>query len=79
MVHIGDTTHSHKGKIVQDPADDWVESGVVDLVNFSGLEVVVAALPANQVEGDNKDENSKTGCATPVDCRVSKEEVFDNC
>lgn len=34
VVHVGDTRHDDKRKIVQEPADDGVNTGVVDLVNL---------------------------------------------
>lgn len=79
VVNICNTAHGHERKVVQDPADDGVDSGVVDLVDFGLLEVVVATLPADDVVEDNKTEYSKTGCAAPVDEWVTKKEVLYDC
>jgi hypothetical protein len=64
---------------VQDPADDGVDARVVDLVNLRLLEVVVAALPADQVPGNDETKDTKTGSAAPVDEGVTEKEVLDNC
>ena len=52
MMDVGDTRHGDERKIVQEPADDWVEAGVVDVVNVLHTEFAVAALPANQIPQD---------------------------
>lgn len=78
MVHVGNTTHGNEGEIVQDPADDRVDTSIVDKVNIILREVVVAALPANEVEDDNQPKDAETGSATPVDGRVTEEEVLDD-
>lgn len=78
MVNISDTTHGHEGKVMQNPADDGVNAGVVDLVDLGLLEVGVATLPTDNVVDDDKTEDSKTGCAAPVDKWVTKKEVLDD-
>lgn len=78
MMHIRDTTHSNERDVVQEPADDGVDTRVVDLVNVGLFEVVVAALPADGVEDDEESEDAKTGCAAPVHGGVAEEEVFDD-
>jgi hypothetical protein len=79
VVDVGHTAHGHEGEVVQHPADDGVDTRVVDLVNLRLLQVVVAALPADQVPGNNEAEDAKTGSAAPVDEWVTKEEVLDDC
>jgi hypothetical protein len=51
----------------------------VDLIDVGGLQVVVAALPADEVPEEHKAEDTETGGAAPVDGRVAEEEVFDDC
>lgn len=76
MVNIGDTAHGNKWEVVQHPADDGIDAGVVDLVDVGLLQVGVATLPAHGVEDDDKHEDAETGGTTPIDERVTKEEVF---
>lgn len=78
VVDVGDTAHSHEGKIVEDPTDDGVDSGVVDLVNIGLLKVVVTALPADNVPDYDKTKDAETGCAAPVDEGITEEEVLNN-
>lgn len=49
VVDVSDAPHGYEGEVVQEPADDGVHAGVVDLVDVGLLEVRVAALPADQV------------------------------
>jgi hypothetical protein len=79
VVNVGNTTHGHEREVVQNPANDRVKSRVVNLVNFRLLEVVVPALPADNVVDDNEAEDSETGCATPVHKRIAEKEVLDDC
>jgi hypothetical protein len=79
VVDVGDTTHSDERDVVQEPADDGVETGVVDLVYLVGLEVVVTALPTDEVEGNQEREDTQGGRGTPVDDGVAEEEVLDDC
>lgn len=78
VVDVGDTAHGHEGEVVKDPTDDGVDTSVVDLVHLGLLEVVVAALPTDNVPDDDESEDTKTGCAAPVDEWVTEEEVLDD-
>lgn len=78
MVYIGDTAHRHEGDVMQNPANDRINTSIVDLINVRLLEIVVTALPANKVEDDNESEYNKTGSTTPVNCRVAEKEVFND-
>lgn len=64
---------------MEDPTDDRVDSGVMDLVDLALLEVVVASLPADNIPDDNKPKDTQTGCAAPVDKGVTQQEVLDDC
>jgi len=64
---------------VQHPADDGVNARIVDLVNLGLLEVVVPALPADDIVDDDEAEDAETGCTAPVDKGVAQEEVLDDC
>lgn len=79
MVHICDTSHGDKGNVVQEPANNGVETGVVNVVNVHGLEVIVATLPADEVPGNIEGEDTERGGGAPVDDGVTEEEVLDNC
>lgn len=78
VVDIGDTTHGHEGCVMQNPADNGVDTGVVDLVNILLGQLGVTALPANQVVGDKKAESGDRSSTGPVDEGVTEEEVLDN-
>lgn len=56
MVDIGDTTHEDEGEVVQEPANDGVDTGVVDVVHVVLSQVGVATLPADQVEDEEETE-----------------------
>ena len=76
---ICDTAHGNKGKIVQEPAHDGVETRVENVLHVSGLEVFVAALPADEVKGHEEGKDAEGGGGTPVDDGVAEEEVLDDC
>jgi len=78
VVDVGDTTHGHERCVMQNPTDDGVDTGVVDLINVLLGQLVVTALPANQVVGDQKTESGNRSSTGPVDERVTKKEVLDN-
>lgn len=78
MVHVGDTCHDNKRKIVQEPADDGVDTGVVDLVNLLVVELSVATLPSHNVPGHDEADEAERHRTTPVDEWVTKEEILDN-
>jgi hypothetical protein len=48
------------------------------LVNVKGFEVVVAALPAGDVEDDDQGKDAERCRASPVDGRVAEKEVLDD-
>jgi hypothetical protein len=61
---------------VQEPPDNGVETGVVELIDVGLLEVIVAALPADEVPEDHKGEDAEGGGAAPVDGGVAEEEIL---
>lgn len=50
----------------------------MDLVDFEGAEVDVAALEAHEVESKEEGEKDKGKGGRPVNKGVAKEEVFDD-
>ena len=54
VVHICDTTHGDKWCVVKGPADDGVDTSVVEHINLRLLQVVVSTLPADQVKDDEE-------------------------
>lgn len=58
VVHIRYTAHGDEGEVVQEPTNDRVETGVVDLVNVGGLQVRVAALPADEIPEDHETKDA---------------------
>jgi hypothetical protein len=71
VVDVGDAGHGDEGQIVQEPADDRVEAGVVDVVDVGLLQLIVAALPPHQVPEHQQPEHAERGRAAPVDGRVA--------
>lgn len=78
MVDICDTGHRNKGNKMQHPADNRVDTRIVDMVDTSLVEVVVSTLPSDEVKEDHDDEGSKGSSRTPVHHWVAEEEVLDN-
>lgn len=58
VVDVGHTGHGDEGCVVQDPADDGVDAGVVDEVDVRLAEFVVATLPADEVPEDEQAEDA---------------------
>jgi hypothetical protein len=77
-VHISNATHGEERNVVQKPSNGRVDAGVVDLVNVKGFEVVIAALPADDIEGDDQGKDAERCRAAPVDGRVAEKEVLDD-
>jgi hypothetical protein len=76
MMDIGDTAHGKEWQVMQGPTNNWVNTGVVNLINVGLLQVGVPALPSNSVEDDNQTEDSETGSATPVDEGITEKEIL---
>jgi len=54
VMDVSDTSHSHEGDVVQEPANDWVDGRIVDLIDILLLELGVTALPSDKIP-DNKE------------------------
>lgn len=78
VMDISDTSHSHEWHVVQEPSNNGVDTSIVDLINVDLLELVVTALPADQVPGYHEGENAEGGRRAPVHEWVAEEEVLDN-
>lgn len=78
VVHVGDARHGEEGQVVQEPAEHGVQARVVEVVDFGGREICVAALPAHDVKGQGEEEEDERREAGPVDERVAEEEVFND-
>lgn len=50
MVNVSDAAHGSEWGIMQEPANDWINASVVELIDFRPREVRVASLPSNEVE-----------------------------
>jgi hypothetical protein len=79
VVYVSDTSHGDEGIVVKEPADNGIQTSVVELIDFGGFEVGIAALPTDEVPGYHEGDNAKGGCRAPVDKWVAEEEVFCNC
>lgn len=77
VMNVGDTAHDDEGQVVEEPADDRVDSSIVDLVNAILVELVVTTLPAESVPNDEKAKDTETSSGAPVDERVAKQEILD--
>jgi len=78
VVHVRNTAHEDEGKVVKEPPNDGVDTGVVDVINVSKREISIATLPADEVEDDEEAEERKRGGTCPIDEGVAKEEVLDD-
>jgi hypothetical protein len=78
VMHVSNTSHDNKRKIVKEPAGKGVQCRVVNVVNLVLAEIVDTSLPSKNVPDDDKASNSKRSSRTPVDERVTEEEVLDD-
>ena len=78
MVDVGNSSHGYKRQIVQHPPQHRINPPIVYLINLPLLELVIPALPANEVPSDQSSESEQARGAAPVDQRVAEEEVFDD-
>lgn len=78
VVNVGNTGHRNKRNVMQKPANNWVDTRIVDMVDTNLVEVVVSALPSDEVEEDHDDEGAERGSGAPVHHWVSEEEVLDD-
>lgn len=78
VVHVSNTSHDNKRKVVQEPSSKRVQGRVVNVVNLVLGEVVDASLPSEDVPDDDKTSNTERSGGTPVDERVAEKKVLDN-
>jgi hypothetical protein len=78
VVHVSNTSHDNKRKVVQEPASQRVQGRVVNVVDLLLREVVNASLPSKDVPNNDQTSNTEGSCGTPVDQRVTEKEVLDN-
>lgn len=58
MVHICDTAHGDERCVVESPANDGIDTCVVEQVDFRLLQVIESTLPADDVKEEKKTENA---------------------
>lgn len=78
MVHIGNTSHRNERNVVQNPADNRVDTRIMDMVDSSLAKIIIPTLPPDKVDEHHSDEGTERGGGTPVHHRVTEEEVFDD-
>lgn len=76
MVHIGDTGHDDEWQVMEKPADDRVNTSIVNVVNLVLAELSEAALPADNVPGHSQADETQSRRRSPIDEGVAKEEVL---
>lgn len=77
MVDVRHSRHGDEGEVMQEPSDDGVETGVVDVVDVGRRQFVEFALPPDYVPGDEEAEDAERCGGGPVDDWIAEEEVFD--
>jgi hypothetical protein len=58
VVHICDTAHGDEWCVVESPANDGIDTCVVEQVDFRLLQVIESTLPADDVKEEKKTENA---------------------
>lgn len=58
MVDVCDTGHDDEWQVMQEPSDDWVKPGVVDMIDLRLAELLEAALPSDEIPGDSESDES---------------------
>lgn len=76
MVHVGDSCHGHKWKIMQHPAYNREDAGVMNVVYFRERELFIATLPAYKIPEHDNAEGKQRKRAAPVHERIAEKEVF---
>ena len=78
VMDIRHARHGDEGQIMQEPANDGIQAGVVEVIDLGPGELVVAALPAHRVPGQHQEEEAQREGRAPVYRRVAEEEVLDD-
>ena len=63
---------------MEKPAYNGIKSGVMNLVNLRRFELVISALPADEIPCHHCAKDTKREGAAPIDNGVAKEEVLDD-
>lgn len=59
MMDIGDTTHGDEWDVVEEPAEDRVETSVMDLINIPLLQLGIATLPSDEVPKNHQSNGTE--------------------
>lgn len=78
VVNVGDASHNNERQVVQEPSNNRVNTSIVDLVDIDLLELVITALPSDEVPEDDEAKDAEGGGGAPVDEWVSKKEILDD-
>lgn len=76
VMHICHTRHRDEGNIVQDPADERIDAGIVNLVDIILLEFIISSLPSNEVPSHQCYHHTQACSRSPVYDRVTQQEIF---
>lgn len=63
---------------MEKPAYDRIKSSIMDLINLPRLELLVPALPADEIPCHQCAKDTKRYSAAPINNGVAKEEVLDD-
>lgn len=63
---------------MKEPAYNGIQSGIVDLIDLRRFELVVPALPADEIPCDRRAKDTEGEGAAPIDYGVAEEEVLDD-
>jgi hypothetical protein len=70
--------HDEEGNVMQCPADEGVQAGVVDMVEVGWCKIDIMPLPTEEVnETDDGEDNNARGRRPNVD-GIAEKEVFDS-
>lgn len=63
MMHICHSSHRHEGQVMKEPPNHRVQSTIVNMIDITGLELIVTSLPPNEVpEYQNAKDTQRGGC-----------------
>lgn len=62
---------------MQHPPNDWVKTGIVDVVNIRLGKFSISSLPTHEIPKNQKGKYSKTQSTPPIYERVSEKVVLD--
>ena len=79
MVHVCHTRHSNERVVVEEPSNDWVDAGIMDMIDVNRLQFCIASLPSYSIEENEKTEDAERSGGNPVHEGIAEQEIFDNC